>query len=1723
MSTLNFKNALILLFALATFNLYAQKKDNTIQDFKSPFKSKSENKKENIISRKPANESQLRFETNKGSFGISLEKYNLTQQQLESNLNGYLGLNERNTFKKIKKSSDELGYSHLYYQQLYNNFPVEGSVVMLHLIKGKPNSINGHIALIENLVTTVSIDSNKALLISKDYTKVSTLIQSYPIELLIAQIPKENGFQQRLAFKVRIDANKPFTMCNVYVDAVTGKVINKISLITDADVTANANTLYSGTQKITTDSYTGGYRLRDNARKIETYDATNATFSNVTGFTGYSDISNSTTTWSGVPRLKSFTIDAVSQNWWYTPLVDIMPDLYIVIRDASNQIVYKSAYYDNTFPTVTFNNLDIVLSNPPYAVEIWDYDAAGADDFGGSYTISSTVGTQTWSGSGNSGSYINDASNNPALDVHWGMEKTYDFYKNVFGRNSFDGNGSKIKNFLNPSFLQTSQGNSPNNAFALPSPLNVMCYGLGDGVSFRPEVCLDIVGHEFTHMVIANNGLGGLTYQSESGALNESFADIFGTCIEFYSSKSPNWTHGENNTLISPYYTRSLSNPNSGIPSLGWQQPDTYLGTYWKDVTNLTNDNGGVHFNSGVQNYWFYLLSQGGNGTNDLGNVFSVTGIGINQARQIAYKNLTTYLGGANATYQDAYNGSLLAAEALYGNPSTQYSAVRAAWYAVGIGSDPNSYCSGITLLTSTTGAITDGSGNANYGNNSNCKWKIVPPGADSIKITFTSFNTEANYDSVIIYNGPDSTYPKLMSRSGNTIPPTITTTVGAAFIQFVSDNTTTSLGWSINYITYGVTTSCNGGNVLTTPTGTFSDGSGTANYGNNQFCNWLIAPPCATSVTLSLTQLNTEANHDGVIVYNGNNTKSPIIGVYTGTILPSSVTSSGGEMLVVFISDYSTTGQGFTANYTSTGSSYCSGTTTLNTSDNGTITDGSSSSNYCNNQNCSWLIQPPQATSVSLRFTKFNVEAASTDGQSIYDAVEVYDGTSTTGNLLGRFTGNKIPPLLTANSGSMFVKFYSDLSVNDSGWSAIYTSTSPSYCNSNSVLTSQKGIITDGSGINNYANNSNCSWLINPTNLANVSILFDSLDTELNNDGILIYDGDTETQPLLKKVTGNSIPNIIKSTSNKVLIKFLTDESNRKKGWGLNYFSSKYDTLKLSSCIKVVYNNKTFTNTVNFVDTMRTSKNQDSVLRFVDIKITPITPNTINKNLTSCNSIVYNGKTYTSSTVVRDTIKSIQGCDSIYNVATIKVTPIIAVTKSNTLTGCNSVVYNSKTYTYSAVVRDTVKSYQGCDSLYNVATITIRPNFAGYVKHPISGSIANVTATLTNGTTTSSTRSATNGNYKFSCLSPDSIYTIRPSKNNDSIKNNGVSVIDAILVQSHVLNKSILNSPYKIIAADVNNSGDVSAIDILFIKRLALGIDTTFKGNRLWAFVDSAYQFPDPTNPFPYKDSIGINNLTTSLANQSFIGIKLGDVNYDWNPSIMGANAKVNKPIELYYNNINVSNEQEIRVPIKVKSFKNILGMQYTLNFNSKALELKGFEQNKLNVEYGINKAKEGKISFLWNDAKGIAKTLDDGSVLMELVFTKKASFTQEDLTLSNDIATIEAWDGNLQKHNIVKTSGSILQKQEAVIAKESWEVVPNPTTDGKVKVSINLQSAKELELKLTSLDGKLLMQQKLSGKKGLNTYSINLQSQMKLAKGVYYLQANGLEGDKVKVIMIE
>jgi len=164
-----------------------------------------------------------------------------------------------------------------------------------------------------------------------------------------------------------------------------------------------------------------------------------------------------------------------------------------------------------------------------------------------------------------------------------------------------------------------------------------------------------------------------LVYSKEPGALNESFSDIFGEMVEDYVVGPNDWLIGEDRTSGA---IRSMSNPNSH------SHPDTYLGTHYELTSE---DHYGVHTNSGVQNYWFYLLVEGGSGQNDNSDDYDGSGIGITAASAIAYRNLNVKL-GANSQHADARTGSIEAAEELYGVCSNEVKQVTNAWYAVGVG-----------------------------------------------------------------------------------------------------------------------------------------------------------------------------------------------------------------------------------------------------------------------------------------------------------------------------------------------------------------------------------------------------------------------------------------------------------------------------------------------------------------------------------------------------------------------------------------------------------------------------------------------------------------------------------------------------------------------------------------------------------------------------------------------------------------------------------------------------------------------------------------------------------------------------------------------------------------------------------------------------------------------------------------------------------------------------
>lgn len=226
------------------------------------------------------------------------------------------------------------------------------------------------------------------------------------------------------------------------------------------------------------------------------------------------------------------------------------------------------------------------------------------------------------------------------------------------------------------------------------------------------------------------------------------------------------------------------------------------------------------------------------------------------------------------------------------------------------------------------------------------------------------------------------------------------------------------------------------GDNLLTSLNGTIEDGSGPqANYENSQSCTWLISPQTESdsisNIKISFIRFDLHES-DHLILYDGQSAESNIIGEYTGSEIPAEITSQGNSVLIAFNSDESINSNGWMLEYEAIKPIFCSGTSILNETNDGYISDGSYNFNYSNGATCIWKIEPPNAQSVSLEFISFETEQET-------DVLKVYDLESS--ELLGEFSGFELPGVITSQSGRMFVTFSTNGSITYNGWEAYYYS----------------------------------------------------------------------------------------------------------------------------------------------------------------------------------------------------------------------------------------------------------------------------------------------------------------------------------------------------------------------------------------------------------------------------------------------------------------------------------------------------------------------------------------------------------------------------------------------------------------------------------------------------------------------------------------------------------
>ncbi|MEV6014862.1 MULTISPECIES: M4 family metallopeptidase [unclassified Streptomyces] len=382
----------------------------------------------------------------------------------------------------------------------------------------------------------------------------------------------------------------------------------------------------------------------------------------------------------GTPRL-AWRTDAVAQDSLGNPVArTVLTDARSGARiDAWDSVETAAgdggSLYSGTVPLETTASGSAYQLKDPTRGNTYTGDAANKTDlciFG--ICISRAPATLFTDADNHWGTGTSSDRSSAAVDAQYGTNATWDYYKNVHGRNGIAGDGKG-------SYNRVHYGKNYNNAFWDDSCF-CMTYGDGDGSTFGPLVALDVAGHEMSHGVTSKTA--ALTYSGESGGLNEATSDIFGTMVEWYADNASD----PGDYLIGEKIVR----PGFGKPALRFMDKPSKDGNS-ADCWSSSVGNLDVHYSSGVANHFAYLLSEGSGAKTVNGvaydsptcNGATVTGIGHDKVGRIWYRALTVYM-TSSTNYAGARTATLNAAKDLYGAGSAEYDAVAAAWSAVSVG-----------------------------------------------------------------------------------------------------------------------------------------------------------------------------------------------------------------------------------------------------------------------------------------------------------------------------------------------------------------------------------------------------------------------------------------------------------------------------------------------------------------------------------------------------------------------------------------------------------------------------------------------------------------------------------------------------------------------------------------------------------------------------------------------------------------------------------------------------------------------------------------------------------------------------------------------------------------------------------------------------------------------------------------------------------------------------
>ena len=302
-------------------------------------------------------------------------------------------------------------------------------------------------------------------------------------------------------------------------------------------------------------------------------------------------------------------------------------------------------------------------------------------------------------------------------------------------------------------------------------------------------------------------------------------------------------------------------------------------------------------------------------------------------------------------------------------------------------------------------------------------------------------------------------------------------------------------------------------------------------------------------------------------------------------------------------------------------------------------------------------------------------------------------------------------------------------------------------------------------------------------------------------------------------------------------------------------------------------------------------------------------------------------------------------------------------------------------------------------------------------------------------------------GTYSLGNLVPGGTYEFMPGKTGNY--NDGVTTLDLILVNRHLTGSKALESPYKIIAADIDGNGRISVRDILQLQRLILNITNTFPENKPWRFIPKSFQFPNSKDPFatPFPESKSVSNLFSDMNDGDFVAIKVGDVNNSIIPE-NGVSPRSQESSRVFLlPQWKLQPGERVWLPIHFESSDLWWGGQFALQFNPELIKIHGFSgADNLNV---VNKPmSENKWAFSWYTDD--LKKSEAGEVLgfIEVEALRKTNLSDA-LTLNNNLFDSEAYLSTQNIDSVVVAPLTFQYASPNAATNSGLRLWPNPFKD--------------------------------------------------------------------------